>query len=151
MRPFAAREPQAPQEGEHGRKQQATFRRRAGALAAAATVRSVDQAAASTAEETRSGTAPVDKHAFRPPAGPRYRVISDNDYSGDPDGLFQLVHMLLSPSLDVRAVIGSHLAVGDSLDSSTRQAANAVARAETVLRLMGLRGGCGSSKDPTSG
>lgn len=26
--------------------------------------------------------------------------ISDNDYSGDPDGLFQLAHHLLSPSVD---------------------------------------------------
>src|SRR4051794_4145585 len=77
---------------------------------------------------------------FRPPAGPRYRLISDNDYSGDPDGLFQLVHVLLSPSLDVRAVIGSHLAPGDPFDPSAQQAANAVQRAQTVLGLMRLRG-----------
>src|SRR5688572_22318586 len=36
------------------------------------------------------------RRPFRPPAGPRYRLISDNDYSGDPDGLYQLVHHLLS-------------------------------------------------------
>jgi Inosine-uridine preferring nucleoside hydrolase len=105
---------------------------RAGALAAAATVASTNHAEAS--EE------PGRKSVFRPPAGPRYRVISDNDYSGDPDGLFQLVHVVLSPSLDVRAVIGSHLAVGDGFDPSTQQAANAVRRAQTVLGLMGLRG-----------
>lgn len=29
---------------------------------------------------------------------PRVRVISDNDYAGDPDGLFQLAHQALSPS-----------------------------------------------------
>ena len=40
---------------------------------------------------------------------PRLRVITDNDYSGDPDGLVQLAHLLLSPSVDVRAVLGSHL------------------------------------------
>ena len=67
-------------------------------------------------------------------------MISDNDYSGDPDGLFQLVHMLLSPSLDVRAVVGSHLAVGDGFDPSTQQAANAVRAAQVVLGLMRLRG-----------
>lgn len=40
---------------------------------------------------------------------PRMRVIVDNDFSGDPDGLFQLVHLLLSPSVEVRALIGSRL------------------------------------------
>ena len=49
--------------------------------------------------------------SFRPPAGPRFRVISDNDYAGDPDGLYQLAHHALSPSVELRAVIGSHLAV----------------------------------------
>ena len=39
---------------------------------------------------------------------PRFRVIVDNDFGGDPDGLFQLAHHLLSPSVDVRAVIASH-------------------------------------------
>lgn len=29
---------------------------------------------------------------------PRVRIISDNDYAGDPDGLFQLAHQVLSPS-----------------------------------------------------
>jgi purine nucleosidase len=114
---------------------------RASAFAAAATVGSAGQAAAaSTSEEARSVTAPTGKHVFRPPAGPRYRVISDNDYSGDPDGLFQLVHMLLSPSLDVRAVIGSHLAVGDGFDPSAQQAANAVRQARAVIDLMRLPG-----------
>lgn len=38
----------------------------------------------------------------------RIRVIVDNDFGGDPDGLFQLAHQVLSPSAEVRAVIGSH-------------------------------------------
>ncbi len=42
---------------------------------------------------------------------PHARVISDNDYSGDPDGLAQLAHHLLSPSVDVRAVIGTRLGI----------------------------------------
>jgi inosine-uridine nucleoside N-ribohydrolase len=75
---------------------------------------------------------------FRPAAGPRYRLISDNDYSGDPDGLYQLVHHLLSPSVDVRAVIGSHLAPGDPFDPSPQQATNAYRQALQILRLMGL-------------
>jgi hypothetical protein len=52
---------------------------------------------------------------------PRMRVIVDNDFSGDPDGLFQLAHLVLSPSVDIRAIIGSHLKVGDGFDNSTTQ------------------------------
>jgi len=40
---------------------------------------------------------------------PRVRVIADNDYCGDPDGLVQLAHHYLSPSVDLRCVIGSQL------------------------------------------
>jgi purine nucleosidase len=38
---------------------------------------------------------------------PRIRVIVDNDFGGDPDGLFQLAHHLLSSSVEVKAIIGS--------------------------------------------
>jgi purine nucleosidase len=38
----------------------------------------------------------------------RARVIIDNDFGGDPDGLFALAHHLLSPSVEVRGIIGSH-------------------------------------------
>jgi inosine-uridine nucleoside N-ribohydrolase len=74
------------------------------------------------------------------PFQPRYRVISDNDYGGDPDGLFQLAHMLLSPSLDVRAVIGSHLAASDVFDRSDTQVDNAVERVQAMLELLDKRG-----------
>src|SRR3954451_11785121 len=74
---------------------------------------------------------------FRPPGGPRVRVVSDNDYSGDPDGLYQLVHLLLSPSVDVRGVIGSHLAPGDPFDSSEHTAAHAVREIRGVLDVLG--------------
>jgi hypothetical protein len=102
-----------------------------GALATAATVGTSPPAAAGAARRS---------HPFRPPAGPSYRLISDNDYSGDPDGLYQLVHHLLSPSVDIRAVIGSHLAPGDPFDPSSQQATNAYRRVLEVLRLMGLTG-----------
>jgi purine nucleosidase len=72
-----------------------------------------------------------------PPAGPRCRVISDNDYSGDPDGLYQLAHILLCPSIDLRLVIGSHLAPGDVLDPSARTADNAREEAVKVIELLG--------------
>ena len=47
---------------------------------------------------------------------PRMRVIIDNDFGGDPDGLFELVQHLLSPSVEIRGIIGSHLKPGDGWD-----------------------------------
>ena len=73
------------------------------------------------------------------PATPRMRVIVDNDFSGDPDGLFQLAHLLLSPSVEVRAIIGSHLKAGDGFDNSKTQADNAAAKARALLNLMKLK------------
>ncbi|MHA4846800.1 nucleoside hydrolase [Flavitalea antarctica] len=67
------------------------------------------------------------------------RVIVDNDFSGDPDGLFQLAHIMLSPSVDVRGIIGSHLKVGDGFDNSKTQAENAAKKAKEVLTY--IRGG----------
>jgi len=37
----------------------------------------------------------------------RIRVIIDNDFGGDPDGLFQLAHHLLSSSVEIKGIIGS--------------------------------------------
>jgi inosine-uridine nucleoside N-ribohydrolase len=70
---------------------------------------------------------------------PRMRVIVDNDFSGDPDGLFQLAHLLLSPSVETRAVIGSHLRPGDGFDPSKSQAENAANKAREVIQLIGLK------------
>ncbi|AKD58696.1 twin-arginine translocation pathway signal protein [Spirosoma radiotolerans] len=70
---------------------------------------------------------------------PRMRVIVDNDFSGDPDGLFQLVHLLMSPSVDIRGIIGSHLRVGDGFDNSSTQADNAAKKAREVLQLMAIK------------
>ncbi|GEN79060.1 nucleoside hydrolase [Actinotalea fermentans] len=67
----------------------------------------------------------------------RARVICDNDYAGDPDGLIQLAHHLLSPSVEVRAVIASHLAPGDVFDPSGRSAEHGAAAARTVAELAG--------------
>jgi purine nucleosidase len=68
------------------------------------------------------------------------RVIIDNDFSGDPDGLVQLAHHVLSPSVEIRAVIGSHLRAGDPFDSSEVTAENACRRAEDVLVALGGAG-----------
>lgn len=67
---------------------------------------------------------------------PRIRVISDNDYAGDPDGLYQLVHLLLSPSVAVPAVIGSHLRPGDPFDPSENSADHAAEKADEILALL---------------
>ncbi len=69
---------------------------------------------------------------------PRMRIIIDNDFGGDPDGLFQLVHHLLSPSVEIRAIIGSHLKAGDGFDPSKETAANAKKKIEEVLSIMNL-------------
>jgi hypothetical protein len=45
--------------------------------------------------------------ADQPVVAVRARVIVDNDFGGDPDGLFQLAHHLLSPSVEIRGIIGS--------------------------------------------
>jgi len=74
-----------------------------------------------------------------PPAGPaRARVIVDNDFSGDPDDLYQLVHHLLSPSVDITLVVASHLRPDDPMDPSGRSAENAAAVARDVFARMGL-------------
>ena len=71
--------------------------------------------------------------------GKRVRVIIDNDFSGDPDGLVQLAHHLLSPSVDIRAVIGTHLRVGDPWNTGD-DVGLAVAAAEKVVELCGQTG-----------
>ncbi|GAB3662214.1 nucleoside hydrolase [Glycomyces tarimensis] len=72
-----------------------------------------------------------------PPAPPGVRVIVDNDFAGDPDDLFQLAHHLLSPSVEIRAVIGSHLRPGDAFHPGPGSAASAVAKVEELLGCMG--------------
>ena len=71
---------------------------------------------------------------------PRMRVIIDNDFSGDPDGLFALAHLMLSPSVEVRGIIGSHLKVGDGFDPSKNQAGNAAKKAAELLVVLKMNG-----------
>lgn len=69
---------------------------------------------------------------------PRMRVIIDNDFGGDPDGLFELVHHLLSPSVEIRGIIGSHLKPGDGFDPSKETATHAKQKIDEVLSIMNL-------------
>lgn len=67
---------------------------------------------------------------------PRLRTIIDNDFGGDPDGLFQLVHQLLSPSVSIPLIVGSHLPKGDGLDPGDQQASHAALKAREVVGIV---------------
>ena len=58
------------------------------------------------------------------------RVILDNDFAGDPDGLFQLAHHLLCQSVQIPLIIGSHL---PARFSSGHDASNAARRATAAI------------------
>jgi inosine-uridine nucleoside N-ribohydrolase len=90
--------------------------------------------------ETDAGALPPIEAELQRVVRPRARVIIDNDFSGDPDGLVQLAHHLLSPSVEIRAIIGSHLRPGDPFDPSEQTATNAAAAAGQVLELLGRTG-----------
>lgn len=90
------------------------------------------------------------------PVTPRIRVIIDNDFGGDPDGLFQLAHHLLSPSVEIRAVIGSiHHTEGFYGYPGT--ASHSCEMARDLLRVMArdqpppvFEGGGTAMKDPSA-
>src|SRR5262249_48946929 len=63
-------------------------------------------------------------------------VISDNDYCGDPDGLVQLAHHYLSPSVDLRCVIGSQLSEHYHGPNASGPA-DSVAAAQQIAELTG--------------
>ncbi len=71
-------------------------------------------------------------------APPRLRVIVDNDFAGDPDDLYQLVHHLLSPSVDIRGIVCSHLREADPFycgDDSADAARRVVERLADAMQL----------------
>jgi len=74
---------------------------------------------------------------FKKTVSSRIRVIIDNDFGGDPDGLFQLVHHILSPSVEIRGIIGSHL-YKDGFYDSPGTAANACKSVNKLLNIMQL-------------
>ena len=71
----------------------------------------------------------------------RMRVILDNDFAGDPDGLFALAQLVESPSVEVRAIIGSHLHKNENWTAKGKPSATTAAEnARTLLKLMGKEG-----------
>jgi inosine-uridine nucleoside N-ribohydrolase len=59
----------------------------------------------------------------------RIRVVIDNDFAGDPDGLFQLAHQVLSPSAQVTQILATPHA--PFLDDTVK---DACAEAERIAR-----------------
>jgi hypothetical protein len=69
------------------------------------------------------------------PRRPIARVIIDNDFAGDPDGLYQLAHHLLCGSVDIPLIVASHLPNGFGPPTS---AADGVGRVRDLLAVMGM-------------
>jgi inosine-uridine nucleoside N-ribohydrolase len=69
----------------------------------------------------------------------RIRVIIDNDFGGDPDGLFQLVHHILSPSVEIKGIIGSQHYKGGFYGSpgTATYACNQVNELLSIMQLTG--------------
>ncbi len=70
----------------------------------------------------------------------RIKVLIDNDFCGDPDGLFQLAHQALMPSTDIVGIIGGHLSANGGFTQRTDQSAESVEKAEELLATLGLAG-----------
>lgn len=72
-------------------------------------------------------------------AKPRMRVILCNDFGGDPDGMIQLAHHILSPSVEIRAIIGSFF-TKDTLFGVDPSADAACSAVRSLLKEMNLSG-----------
>ena len=71
----------------------------------------------------------------------RMRVIMDNDFAGDPDGLFALAHLVKSPSVDIKAIICSHLHEGENWTEKDKSSVKTGERnVNKTLTLMNLSG-----------
>lgn len=66
----------------------------------------------------------------------RFRVILDNDFAGDPDGLVQLAHHLLSPTVEIRGIISSHLRADDEWNTSEDSVADGISAIQELAEIM---------------
>ena len=78
--------------------------------------------------------------AASPNAKTKVKVVVDNDFCGDPDGLFQLVHQLLCTTCDIRGIVGGHLSANAGFTNRSDQATESCEKARKVLQLMGREG-----------
>src|ERR1043166_6460879 len=74
------------------------------------------------------------KSPYVPVLGPRSRVMVVNDLAGDIDGLFATVHALLSPSVEIRGIVGTGAQMADETPQRSVELAN------SILELMNLKG-----------
>lgn len=81
----------------------------------------------------------------------RARVIIDNDFMGDPDDLFQLVHHVLSPSVEITLIVSSHLHAGEPWDPTDQQAAHGALVVRDVLARMGVATGADGERRIVTG
>lgn len=73
----------------------------------------------------------------------KMRVVIDNDFAGDPDGLFALAQLMMSSSVDVKAVIGSHLHNGENWTAiGMPSAASAADNAKALMKQLGKTDAC---------
>lgn len=91
---------------------------------------------ASLASATDVAASPRPNLIFKPLAGPRSRVIFVNDLSGDVDGLFATAHQILSPSADLRGIVGT------STGRPGETAEKSASLARDILDLMGMPSRC---------
>jgi hypothetical protein len=64
------------------------------------------------------------------------RVIADNDFAGDPDGIIQLAHHLLSPSVEMRGIISSHLRSDDHWNRTGDSVTAGIHAIDELLKVM---------------
>lgn len=70
----------------------------------------------------------------------KVKVLIDNDFCGDPDGLFQLAQQALFPSTDIVGIVGGHLNENAGFTQRKDQATESVEKANSLLEAMGMKG-----------
>lgn len=86
---------------------------------------------------------------FAPPVGPRSRVVYVNDLSGDIDGLFATVHAILSPAIDLRAIVGTGTGTpGETAQRSAELANEMLAAMKRTGRVKTYEGSTGKLTAP---
>lgn len=59
----------------------------------------------------------------------KVKVVIDNDFCGDPDGLFALAQQVLAPTTDIVGIVGGHLKDNAGFTTRKDQATESVEKA----------------------
>ena len=70
----------------------------------------------------------------------KVKVLIDNDFCGDPDGLFALAQQALCPTTDIVGIVGGHLKDNAGFTTRKDQATESVENANALLNVIGLKG-----------